>query len=506
MKELLKPFLLGLTILFASLNTYAGSMSGPSEACGTETVTYRADTRLALQAFFNGYHWTVVGGKFSNGQTTISYSHILQDSAHVTWDHDQTGVTAYVRCIARYDFEPTTDTAEMYPTIQTVTELNDSFTSVTPGGVFQTNPYYINLPYGSGTFSFNATDQGDADEYTWKLLSTRPARYDTTTSATWSLYLSDYEDGTIQGEAENTGNCSSIESRVSGYIYRKLATPEWDDTKGIICTNSTFNFTVYDVSGANSYYWEPTGGFKVWNGSSYVTTPVSTVSASISVKAPSSNGAGSISVTAKRSSNGVLDSETISMDLWSGVFSSPTVTGTAAVCHNSIYTYTAQVPYGSPSSYTYAWTKPSGWSTMSQLSNSITLATPTLSSNMTYGTVRVNITNTCGSSGYSGITVYPGFSCGGYYMASPNPATDYVDIDIASDEAKTLEASYSSDVTITVVDKMGAPMLKQKANGFPYRLNTGTLKKGEYVVHILSQPKGNTSKEIRSESLKIIVN
>ena len=127
----------------------------------------------------------------------------------------------------------------------------------------------------------------------------------------WSLYLSDYEDGTIQGEAENTGNCSSIESRVSGYIYRKLATPEWDDTKGIICTNSTFNFTVYDVSGANSYYWEPTGGFKVWNGSSYVTTPVSTVSASISVKAPSSNGAGSISVTAKRSSNGVLDSETI---------------------------------------------------------------------------------------------------------------------------------------------------------------------------------------------------
>ena len=51
MKELLKPFLLGLTILFASLNTYAGSMSGPSEACGTETVTYRADTRLALQAF-----------------------------------------------------------------------------------------------------------------------------------------------------------------------------------------------------------------------------------------------------------------------------------------------------------------------------------------------------------------------------------------------------------------------------------------------------------------------
>jgi len=185
-----------------------------------------------------------------------------------------------------------------------------------------------------------------------------------------------------------------------------------------------------------------------------------------------------------------------------GIFNNTVVEGDAAVCPNSLYVYTADVPGGHSSSYSYSWTYPSGWYYYSQWSNNIHLQTPILPENMTYGTVRVSITNACGTSGYSGITVYPGYNCGGYYMASPNPAITYTDIDIASENAKALETSYDSNISLTVVDKMGSPVMKVNVESLPYKLDTSRLQNGEYIIQIISQPKDQAP---LIDSIKLVV-
>ncbi|MFP4092783.1 MAG: T9SS type A sorting domain-containing protein, partial [Cyclobacteriaceae bacterium] len=103
------------------------------------------------------------------------------------------------------------------------------------------------------------------------------------------------------------------------------------------------------------------------------------------------------------------------------------VSGTTGVCPGNQYTYTA-----SASGTSYSWTYPSGWTKVFQAGNQIVLYVP--SYNPQYGTVRVSITNSCGTSPYSGVTVYPSYSCGGYLTAGefiiyPNPADEQLSIE-----------------------------------------------------------------------------
>jgi len=230
--------------------------------------------------------------------------------------------------------------------------------------------------------------------------------------------------------------------------------------------------------------------------------------------ATKASGTGSYATTSNVSNGGVdvkftvsfpdgLESLEFSEEYAFGIMNNTVVTGQAAVCHNSLYVYTADVPGGHGPSYSYSWTYPSGWYYYSQWTNHIQLQTPILPENMTYGSVRVSVTNACGtSSGYSGITVYPGYNCGGYYMASPNPAATHTEIDIASEDAKELETSYDSNITLTVVDKMGSPVMKVNVESLPYKLDTSKLPNGEYVVQIISQPK---DQEPLIDSIKLIV-
>ena len=159
-------------------------------------------------------------------------------------------------------------------------------------------------------------------------------------------------------------------------------------------------------------------------------------------------------------------------DVFVGKFQSIFVEGTAAVCPNSLYVYEAEVPLGHKSSYTYTWEYPSGWYKYSQWTNHIHLQTPILPSNMTYGTVRVDINNGCGSSGLSGITVYPSYSCGGYYMATPNPSTDYTDIDIIPEMVNASLESYENEILISIYNNMGTPVLNADVNSLPYRIES----------------------------------
>jgi hypothetical protein len=207
-----------------------------------------------------------------------------------------------------------------------------------------------------------------------------------------------------------------------------------------------------------------------------------------------SNGAVDVEFTVSFSCG--LESLTFSEEYGFGIFNYSVVTGTTGVCPDTYYTYTTQVPGGHDDSYSYSWTYPSNWMWPQKIDNTIRLKTPLY--NPDYGTVRASITNACGTSGYTGVTVYPGY-CGGYYMSSPNPGSDYIDIDILPSNNSVKEASVDKEIIIKMFDKMGTVkhMAEIKGVEFPYRINTSAIPKGNYVVHILNGK--------YTESLQVIV-
>lgn len=183
-------------------------------------------------------------------------------------------------------------------------------------------------------------------------------------------------------------------------------------------------------------------------------------------------------------------------DFWYGVFNGGvTVSGQAAVCPNSFYSYRANVTGGHDDSYTYTWADPGNWTKNSQWEDWVQFYTP---SSPDYGTLTVSVENDCGSSNYQGITVYPGY-CGGYYMASPNPSSEYVEIDYRADREDIKTVSEESDVVIKVFSKMGTIKFAKEMKGkeFPHRINTSSLSNGEYIINIVNGK--------YTESLNIIV-
>lgn len=176
--------------------------------------------------------------------------------------------------------------------------------------------------------------------------------------------------------------------------------------------------------------------------------------------------------------------------------SNTTVTGTAGVCGNN-YVYTANVPGGHQSGYSYQWTKPGNWSINYQSANTIYLYVPTY--NPDYGTVQVSVSNGCGGySGYSGITVYPGYGCGGgyYFSVYPNPATSSMTVELIEEDEvinDSLETTAESPdkkskaFAIEIATENGRKKIAQKSEGKSLSINTSSLSKGIYILKIISE-------------------
>jgi len=482
--------IISLTIsLTVCVVSFSQQLSPESDTvCGGEEVEYDY-TRSSHTGVFQRYEWHVEGGLFANGTDDYEQTNKYSTEATVIWSTTPQDENASLICKEVYIGTQLWDI--IYPVLLSVAQPNAI------QGDFIVPTGSETIPLSTGT-----AYPWHVDNYHWAFspVGGTPRALPGGTSGTSSLSLTGTEYGEVAVLTYNE-HCEMSSTARTATISRKLPLPIFLNPDLIMCNNTTTYFYVTQTLYATNYSWESSGGFQLWHGNSWGTSAI-TDDNRVLVKAPASDVEGTISVIAKRE-GATLDSEEKTIDLWSGEFSGPSVSGTSAVCHNSMYTYTAQVPVGSPSSYSYSWTYPSGWSVLTSSSNSITLATPTQSGNMTYGTVRARINNGCGWSVYSGMTVYPGYSCGGYYMASPNPAGEYTEIDIVSEEAKTLEASYDSEITLTVVDKMGAPMMKEVVYSLPHQLNTSKLPKGEYVIHIIDQAK---DRETRVDALKIIVN
>jgi hypothetical protein len=265
----------------------------------------------------------------------------------------------------------------------------------------------------------------------------------------------------------------------------------------LVCSSPLTTFTLND---------RPAGTTLSWSTSNNLHED-SSPGETIRVRAKTTSSVGDGWVRAEITSHPNCMSYSITYDdIWVGKFESTPVEGQAAVCPNSLYVYTADVPGGHSSSYSYSWIYPSGWYYYSQWSNNIHLQTPILLANMTYGPVRVSITNACGTSGYSGVTTYPGYNCGGYYMATPNPSKDYTDIDIVPEMVNTLLENYENEILISIFNNMGISVRTAKVNSLPYRIDTSVLSKGEYMIRIITMPKSGTEENQRVETLKIIVN
>jgi hypothetical protein len=148
---------------------------------------------------------------------------------------------------------------------------------------------------------------------------------------------------------------------------------------------------------------------------------------------------------------------------------------------------------------TASWTVPYGI-TYFVGTNTLDFTFPSSSSSVS---ITANSANSCGTGPNSSFYLTKKtWGCGGYYMAAPNPAINYTEIDIASDDTKAQEISYDSDITLTVVNKMGTPVMTVNVESLPYILDTSKLPNGDYIIQIISQPK---DQEPLIDSIKLIV-
>ncbi len=74
-------------------------------------------------------------------------------------------------------------------------------------------------------------------------------------------------------------------------------------------------------------------------------------------------------------------------------------------------------------------------------------------------------------------------------MASPNPADNYIDIDIDKEKMTTEGLSVGKEHVLTMVDKMGMVKYTAEFKEFPYRINTSNLPDGLYIINLIYEGK-----------------
>jgi hypothetical protein len=252
----------------------------------------------------------------------------------------------------------------------------------------------------------------------------------------------------------------------------------------LVC-NSGSSYSLTNLSPGETVTWSSSSNISYSSGqytNNYTVVPIGVAGYGY-IAASVSTGAGCGSFTLPQDNN-----------VWSGKFESTYVTGTAAVCPGSLYTYTALVPGGHVPGYSYSWTYPSGWMNNGQNQNSILLQTPMY--NMTYGTVRVSVTNCNGASGYSGITVYPRSGCPGYFSVFPNPASDNITINIIENPIanagidtsgvilNTLSSDVTNQFTVSIYNKQGILLVRLKRSGKCFDVPLTNFRDGNYIIEI----------------------
>lgn len=246
------------------------------------------------------------------------------------------------------------------------------------------------------------------------------------------------------------------------------------------------------------YQWTAPTGWSI-NGGGNTAFTNETVSIAAPVGTPSGSYTISVQGSISKSGGGFWKSKKRDFSVQIGAFSSSqiSVSGPGMVCNGNTYTYTANVPTGHQSGYSYTWTKPSGWTVQSQSGNTIKFYIP--SSNNSYGPVRVSVNNGCGTTPATGITVMP---CS-YMMSSgdfkiyPNPSYGELFVEYVVEENQIGELSEKESKTLTIkptsiifkvdiFDRTEKLVGTAESKDNKVYLDTKGLQPGTYYLHIYS--------------------
>jgi len=139
-----------------------------------------------------------------------------------------------------------------------------------------------------------------------------------------------------------------------------LAIPTLVRSTNSVCTGTSGTVSINNVPAGHNVAWSTTSNLTI----------VSSNNSSATIRhSGSGNGIGTVTATLSNPNTGLCPvTVDFSTDIQAGPFqtSNITVSGTAGVCKGTLYTYTANVPFGHQSEYSYSWTYPSNWSFQSQ--------------------------------------------------------------------------------------------------------------------------------------------
>ncbi|PSL04878.1 T9SS type A sorting domain-containing protein [Cecembia calidifontis] len=309
-----------------------------------------------------------------------------------------------------------------------------------------------------------------------------------------------------------TGSGCSIFGTVTGTINvnSSVKMPNPITGPNLICSpGQTLSFESYpglDMSDPAcvyhyEYYWTAPAGWSINGGGDTFFGHGNT--AEITPPANTPNGTYNISIqatipkpqsTAPPPNNSFL-SDPRNYSITIGPFNSSVVQvqGAVQICNGNAYTYTANVPQGHQSNYSYSWTYPSGWIVQNTSQNTIRLFVP--SNNNSYGPVRVSVNNGCGPSQLTGITTFPGMNCN-FMMAEnfkiyPNPSDgelnveyDWSDVIKSDIEFKDLKAENLPEFLIEIFDIDQKIVKEEISKSGKIRMETYNFKPGTYFLHI----------------------
>lgn len=247
------------------------------------------------------------------------------------------------------------------------------------------------------------------------------------------------------------------------------------------------------------YLWTAPAGWSIDGGENTKFT-----NETVTIVAPAGTPSGSYIISvqgsiSKPGSGGFWYSTKRDFSIQIGPFNSGQVmlSGAAMVCNGNSYTYTANIPTGHQSGYTYSWIYPSGWIIENVFANTIKLYIPL--SNNSYGPLRVSVNNGCGTSPLTGITTFP---CSymmslGDFKIYPNPSFGelFVEYDVEEnqlrepfdEELKTQEFKPLNYIfKVDIFDRTEKLVGTGESADNKVHLDTKGLKPGTYYLHIYS--------------------
>ncbi|MEZ5070006.1 MAG: T9SS type A sorting domain-containing protein [Bacteroidales bacterium] len=174
------------------------------------------------------------------------------------------------------------------------------------------------------------------------------------------------------------------------------------------------------------------------------------------------------------------------------------------LCPNTHYHITAQNSYGCAIS-NLSWTLPSGWTKNYQSGNMVSIYT-----NSNPGGQLILKGQTCCSSCGTNMTLHTGYfgiyyNCGGYYMASPNPTNDFLDLSIGENYASLQEIGIVENIQVSIYDKLGTLVYDKSYKALPQSINTLKLSEGQYFLQIETTLSEKAKKQKLSESIQIVI-